>query len=197
MCKFMIEEALQLFEEYVEDSRVLQQEMEEYSSIEDGCFEDWSNLYDWEADWDYPEIAYQFQEQYESAISRTSDYVNDHIYAHLCNQNGALVHRYKSSFVAGFKSEGIFILSHFAPYSLREGMEHLKVLQELPFKVLIAVPEYQAQMLIRLGFDFAGITYQFFGGELVEKQVLTNFCWKLSEFRKLQNMLKNNEFFNF
>lgn len=134
--------------------------------------------------------------QYERAISRTSTYkcwsLADHIY-----YGHGLVYKHQTSYLVGNWYEGVFVLSHFAPASIKAGkemMEFISYKETIP--MVLAVPHYQAKMALRCGWDLVGLTWQEFGGTLVQKVVLCNRAlpndkyWELRERLKLEAGLR-------
>lgn len=115
------------------------------------------------------------EHQYERAISRTSTYHCQSLADHVYSGHG-LVYKYKSSYLVGnYYCEEAFVLSHFAPKSLKEGMEMMEfVSYKETIPMVLAVPHRQAKMAIKCGWDLVGLTQQIFGGEMVQKVVLCN-----------------------
>lgn len=112
------------------------------------------------------------QNQYERAMSRSWDHICDlsnHIY-----YPSTRVWAYKRSYLVGYEHEGYFIVSHFAPFSLREGMEMMREIASSYSKIIIAVPFKQARMMIKCGFEWIGTTHQIFKRRSYQKYVFTS-----------------------
>ena len=110
--------------------------------------------------------------QYKKYMKRRSSYLcasfSNHVKWHADNieLNGSYLIGNKA------KSESkVFIGSHFAPKSLRGGINLLKTIKETNLIVLLAVTDGLADMLERLGYVYILDVPQFFDGELVMKHV--------------------------
>lgn len=122
-------------------------------------------------DWGECEL---IREQYERAISRTSSYMCRDLASHIYEGHG-LVYKHQESFLVGAMFEDIFVLSHFAPKTLKEGMAMMKFIAYKETQpMVLAVPHRQAKMALRCGWDLVGLTVQRFGNEMVPKVVLCN-----------------------
>lgn len=123
------------------------------------------------------EEAERVHQQYEAAMSKQSDYTGP-VYQNLLARRSVLYEDNGSYIVAPRKAVqatgNIFVISHFAPKGMKDGVRMVKNLATGPMKVIAAVPPYQGNMLRKAGFDFAGQTVQPFHGELVLKDVYTS-----------------------
>lgn len=123
------------------------------------------------------EEAERVHQQYKAAMSKQSDYVGP-VYQNLLARRSVLYEDNGSYIVAPRKAVqatgNIFVISHFAPKGMKDGVRMVKNLATGPMKVIAAVPPYQGNMLRKAGFDFAGQTVQPFHGELVLKDVYTS-----------------------
>ena len=138
-------------------------------------------------DWDECE---QIRTQYERAISRTSTYVCRDLASHIYEGHGE-VYKHQESYLVGVMFEDIFVLSHFAPKSLREGMAMMKhVAYEETQPMVLAVPHRQAKMALRCGWDLVGLTVQRFGNEMVPKVVLCNRALSNDKYWTLYEQLR-------
>lgn len=88
------------------------------------------------------------QENYEKAISRTSDYKAD-LYQHIANWYGVIYQPDKTdtSVLVGYTFRDIFLVSHFAPSSLRKGLDLIKHAASDSMPIVIAVPEFLSNQL--------------------------------------------------
>lgn len=68
----------------------------------------------------------------------------------------------------------LFIASHFAPYSVRDGAELLAECRDSGTVMVLAVLPFMGKQLVRLGYTKVTETEQYFAGELVLKEVYTN-----------------------
>lgn len=114
-------------------------------------------------------------DNYDRAIGRTSNY-RGNLIGHMSSGSGLIYapNPKTSNALIGNTVGDIFIVSHFAPASLREGIELLNSAEENGVPVVIAVPEYQSSQLERLGFEMITSIPQYFAGEYVTKNVLIN-----------------------
>ncbi|OGC77178.1 hypothetical protein A2619_01075 [candidate division WWE3 bacterium RIFOXYD1_FULL_39_9] len=82
---------------------------------------------------------------------------------------------FNKSICIGRFDSNYFCVSHFCPFSKREGVEMLKELRKASFKVLFAVTEDMVGMLEKLGYSNQNSTIEVeFRGEKVLKHILTN-----------------------
>lgn len=72
------------------------------------------------------------------------------------------------------EDEAVFALSHFAPSTLREGMELIRYLADFHQAIVMAVPLKQARQASRCGWQPLATTTQWFAGQYVTKYVLGN-----------------------
>ena len=110
--------------------------------------------------------------QYESAMTRRRSYVCDldnHINSYYPGQK-IYIHRYKESYLVGYKVGEVFIISHFAPFSLRQGME---MIRSLGLAVAAVTPDLST-MLRRCGWQYCGQIPQEFDGEICMKDIWTS-----------------------
>lgn len=115
------------------------------------------------------------QEQYANAISRTSDYVCQTLNYHLLGGNAHVLDLLHSGdYVCGFEKADCFIVSHFAPRTLRSGIRMIKALAQSDIPVMIATLPYQAEQLRKAGFRKVAEIPQFWDGEIVTKYVMVN-----------------------
>lgn len=121
---------------------------------------------------DSEEEANKVQQQYERAMGRQSNYIGN-VKDHILNHNG-VVYEDNGNYLVGTIKDNTFLISHFAPKSLRGGMEMLKGIKEGGLKVVLAVPSYQGNQLNKLGFKSVGQIPQYFDGDIVLKNVYAN-----------------------
>ena len=136
-------------------------------------------------------IANRLQDQYQKAIGRTSTYVGD-LYNHILSHSGRVLFDDRDeSAVVGYpiqlRGGSAFIVSHFAPYSLRSGVNLIKYLSKIDHPIIIAVPDYQSRQLSKAGFRKVGIVPQHFDGEVVMKNVMAN---DYADDNKLKELMK-------
>lgn len=108
--------------------------------------------------------------QYEAAMTRRRSYVcalEAHIYREHREGQEVYIHKYKRSYLVGYKVGEVFVISHFAPYSSRQGMEMIRSLG----LAVAAVTEDLSSMLQRCGWEYCGQAPQFFGGEIHMKDI--------------------------
>ena len=113
------------------------------------------------------------QKQYELAIGRTSSY-RGNVYNHVLNRFGIVWEPIKRNYLVGQERFGVFCVSHFAPSSIRKGMEMMREVLHSSMPVCIATLPYQANMLRKIGFNEVGKVPQWFAGELHLKTVMVN-----------------------
>lgn len=113
------------------------------------------------------------QKQYESAIGRTSTY-RGNVAGHVLNRFGIVWEPIKHNYLVGQERFGVFCISHFAPSSIRKGMEMMKSVLHHNMPVCIATLPYQANMLRKIGFKEVGYAPQWFNGEIHQKTVMVN-----------------------
>lgn len=131
---------------------------------------------------DFEEIV----DNYEKAISRKSDYIGNlyswlesgipQIYKPFENDNSVLI---------GPMVDNIITVSHFAPSSLRKGVELINEAATSRIPIVMAVPEYQSNQLEKAGFRYVTDIPQFFAGEIVMKKVMINDSVGEAELEKL------------
>ena len=123
----------------------------------------------------YNRDADRIHNNYSKAIGRTSDYRGNLNY-HVTSLSGIIYQPDSSSdsVLVGNQVGDIFIASHFAPESLRSGVNLIKDAAESSMPILMAVPAYQAKQLEKAGFKFVTEIPQTFGGEIVSKHVMIN-----------------------
>jgi hypothetical protein len=171
--------------------------------IDDNDNDNDDNDYDdnWEKDLygldeiDDSDVAKRLQKQYEDAIGRTSSYRGD-LYNHIISHSGLVFFdNRKESAVIGnlikLENGSFFIISHFAPYSLRSGVALIKQLSVIDFPVVISVPDYQANQLLKSGFRKVGVIPQYFAGEMVMKNVMANDSADDAKLRELMSYYSN------
>lgn len=141
--------------------------------------EDFYEYYDYDEDEyieEYSEILSDIQSNYEKAISRHSDYsanLERHIaswywlvYSPFLNDESVLVWQLQWD---------IFLVSHFAPSSIRMWYHLIKQALNSKMPILFAVPEFLAKQLRKAWFtDLWYQVPQIFDGEVVMKNVLIN-----------------------
>lgn len=123
----------------------------------------------WQFPGNYYDLADRIQEQYEAAITRRSTYIGD-LAGHVL-RGGGLVYENQGSYLVGNVVGAVFVVSHFAPKTLRSGYEMVKY---LPFPAVAAVPDAQANMLLKAGWRYLTDVPQFFAGEIVMKHVMVS-----------------------
>ena len=113
------------------------------------------------------------QKQYEAAIGRTSNYRGD-VANHILKRYGIVWEPIKRNYLVGQERFGVFCVSHFAPSSIRKGMEMMREVLHSSMPVCIATLPYQANMLRKIGFKEVGKVPQWFAGEVHLKTVMVN-----------------------
>lgn len=136
----------------------------------------------------------RINQQYHRAMKRHSSHTCD-LARHMYTTDAPLL-QFRKSYLIGvgaafnqFESEDIFIVSHFAPRNLKEGVMMLKEVASSKIRIIFAVTNYLANMLEKLGFDFIGTVPQMFNGEIVEKEV---FSLNISE-EEIEEFLQEQE----
>lgn len=115
------------------------------------------------------------QEQYSCAISRTSNYVCQTLNYHLLNGNAHVLDLLNTGdYVCGIEKADCFIISHFAPRTIKSGVKMLKALATCDIPVIVATLPYQANQLRKAGFRKVANIPQFWDGEIVTKEVMVN-----------------------
>ena len=120
------------------------------------------------------------------AIGRTSSY-RGNVYNHVLNRFGIVWEPIKHNYLVGQERLGIYCVSHFAPSSIRKGMEMMRTVLKSNMPVCIATLPYQANMLRKIGFREVAKVPQMFAGELHLKTVMVNdavnldIVWYLAE----------------
>ena len=116
--------------------------------------------------------------QYKKAMSKHSTYVCNTLFHHIFNEYGKVL-KYKHSYCVyydtiGKEREYVKIFSHFAPYSMREGVEMLKHLRDSEDLCVFAVTPYLGEMLKKLGYIYIADIPQLFEGKAIMKQIYCN-----------------------
>lgn len=116
--------------------------------------------------------------QYKKAMVKHSTYVCNTLFRHISNDYGKVL-KYKHSYCVyydtiGKQREYVKVFSHFAPYSMREGVEMLKHLKNSEDLCIFAVTPYLGEMLEKLGYIYVTDIPQVFGGNCIMKQVYCN-----------------------
>lgn len=140
-----------------------------------------------------PSYLQRLFDNYSAAIGRTSDY-RGRLVEHINRGAGQVYKPFEndSSALVGYYADywaDVFVVSHFAPSSLRSGVRLMnQVLQEdMPF--VFAVPSYQANQLEKAGFYYVDTVEQYFNGEMVEKHVYINKDLSDPSNEELRNMM--------
>lgn len=82
------------------------------------------------------------------------------------------IFKHRKSYIIGQLSNGSFRISHFAPYSLSEGVEALREILKFD-NVIFAVTDDLKDMLLKMGALYSGMVYpMFFRDEIVNKHIL-------------------------
>jgi len=89
-------------------------------------------------------------------------------------QSRARVFRHAGSYIFGQLAGGIFKVTHFAPKSLRGGVEAVKALLDSEQATVLAVTADMAGMLEKLGYACVAVLPSNFRGEEVDKHLFTN-----------------------
>ena len=127
-------------------------------------------------------LASKIQAQYESAISRTSNYKGD-LKNHILNQNCFVKEVLENNYICGQVFENsIFQVSHFAPANIFSGYKLIKSLLTSNTPCLLAVLDLQANMLKKAGYTYVTDCKQMFAGEIHTKHIyINNACLKFIE----------------
>ena len=117
--------------------------------------------------------------QYKHAMLKHSKWYNEGLFSHFYKNENGLLLKYGHSYMgisSIYKSKGhiLRVFSHFMPYSMREGLEMLKCIFNSEDIAVFAVTPYLGKQLSKIGFTKIGETPQFFGGEVVLKEVFVN-----------------------
>ena len=147
------------------------------------------------------ESVLEVYKNYKNAMSKHSSYVLafDRFWELVTESygNGELAAQYDEShgcfsfgesMVHGFFKEGYFMVSHFAPASMREGVELIKELSSYD-NVVFAVTEYLSGMLDKLGYNFITEVPQWFNDGYVMKKVYTSWEPSEKELARMANSL--------
>lgn len=151
--------------------------------------EEYETVGDTENDEENQNLVDKIYDNYDKAIGRTSSY-RGNLKRHILSGNGIVYMPFAddNSALVGFPIDDIFVVSHFAPSSLRMGKELIDNIAKEKMPVVIAVPEYQAAQLEKSGFRFITEIPQYFGGEVVMKKVMVN---KATTENDLKNLLEH------
>ena len=144
--------------------------------------------YDWyETSIEEEEFIERIQNNYEQAISRTSDYIGD-LEGHILRGYGIVYQPdpENKSVLVGFTLRDIFIVSHFAPTSLKKGAELIQNAAKEKMPIVIACPAYQSSQLERSGFKYLTQVPQIFNGEIISKNVMINDAVNLEDIQYLK-----------
>lgn len=117
--------------------------------------------------------AERIQRLYEKAISRTSDY-RGNVYGHVLSRNGIVYEPIKGSYLVGYETDGYFVVSHFAPKTVVAGVKMMKGLVQSDMPIVIATLPYQANQLVKMGFEAIAKVPQYWHGEIHIKTVCVN-----------------------
>jgi CYTH domain-containing protein len=120
--------------------------------------------------------ASQLADWYKKAISRTSKYVNPNLAEHILGGAAVWSTPNAKSALIGEIYEGIFVVSHYAPDPSNPfaGAMLLKKAAKSLDQIIMSVPEPQSKMLEQAGFVHIAEIDQYFGEELVHKNVMVN-----------------------
>lgn len=144
---------------------------------------------------DVDNILNTVQENYENAISKHSDYSTDLKY-YIGSGNAKVYEPFASegdhSLLAGQLVDDIFVVSHFAPESMRKGLNLINEASNSEMPIIMAVPEYLANQLEKAGFRFIIEIPQIFNGETVMKKVMVNDSTTEEDLQNLFNYYQNN-----
>lgn len=135
--------------------------------------------------------AEQIDAQYRKKIALHSDYHCD-LWSHIYFGYGS-VFKYKDSFLVGYLQEGVFIVSHFAPASMKQGVEMMRELANGYESICFAIPFFMAKQAIKLGFEWIGSTHQLFAGHACFKHVFVNKRMSDSTVRTIQSMIERTD----
>lgn len=129
----------------------------------------------------------EIQANYEKAMKRKSTYIGN-LEGYLASGNAVFYSPFigDNSGLAGTTVNDIFIVSHFAPSSLRKGLELIKEASNSHMPIVMAVPEYLANQLEKAGFNFMFEIPQYFNGEIVMKKVMYNNAMNLVDIATLK-----------
>lgn len=90
------------------------------------------------------------------------------------SQPSVRVFRYNGSYIFGQLGGGIFKVSHFAPATMRGGVDAVQALLSTDQACVLAVPKDMALMLERLGHEDQGTVQMDFRGESMDKHLFSN-----------------------
>jgi len=140
-------------------------------------------------------LAEEIFENYSNAISRTSTY-RGNLKAHVLSGRGIVYSPFSddNSALVGFPINDIFVVSHFAPSSLRMGKELIENVAKEKMPIVIAVPDYQSKQLEKSGFRFVTEIPQYFAGEVVMKKVMVNDATTEEDLEYLLDYFQNQRF---
>ncbi len=128
-------------------------------------------------DLDWDELR-TLRDQYEAAMSRQSSYLCRDLADHAANYAFVFKYEHKNgtaSYLVGNVLRDVFIVSHFAPASLKGGVEMMRWINEkASFNVAFAIPFRLAKMACKLKFDYICTSHQLFAGHCVIKHVFCN-----------------------
>lgn len=130
---------------------------------------------------------------YSNAIRRHSDY-NFPIYTYMDDGHSIMYKPFKnddSCVIGRIKGNDIFIITHFAPSSLRKGYELIQKLSDSKMPVVFAVPDYLSNQLTKSGFRQIGTIPQIFAGEIVSKNVMINNAVTDEDLETLYSQFRN------
>jgi len=141
----------------------------------------------------YSDVIENIYKNYSNAIGRTSSYRGD-LKTYIASGDAIVYKPFYAddSVLVGQLYNDMFITSHFAPTSLRNGVELIKEAADSPMPIIIAVPDYQSNQLNKAGFRFITQVPQYFAGEIVMKNVMVNDAVTDADLKKLMDYFTRN-----
>ena len=181
----------------VKDSKEQHPELSE-GRIEDVFYFDENVYFDYDEDEDeyteyYSNILLDIQDNYERAISRHSNYVAD-LKAHIASWNWLVYSPFVNdeSVLVWQLQWDIFLVSHFAPSSIKMWYNLIKHASNCKMPMVFAVPDFLAKQLTKAWFkDLWYQIPQIFNWEIVMKNVVVNNAVTEDDIRALIENFSN------
>lgn len=129
---------------------------------------------------DYTRELYRIQRNYENAMTRRRDYTYPYVGYAVTNEGSPVFigPDKKSMLIAAGQNSAkpgeLKMITHFAPETLRGGVETVKEALYAPDPIGFAVTDDLAPMLEKIGYIKVGNVPQYFAGEVVNKTVFVN-----------------------
>lgn len=123
------------------------------------------------------DLAEIIHDNYERAISKTSDYIGN-LYGHVLSGSGIVYKPWedKLSVLVGYEPEntGVFVISHFSPENPMAGAALIRKALKDEVPMAMAILPDQADILARAGWRFMAKIKQPFGDSVFEKHIMVN-----------------------